>query len=503
MAEVTPPEEWVTSTLEKLISTDGIISDGDWVESKDQDVNGKIRLIQLADIGDGEFRDKSQRFMNKDRAEALNCTYLLKNDVLIARMPDPLGRACMFPGVGREAVTVVDICLIRPLNNSAISSKLLTYWINSPAVRNEIEANSSGTTRKRITRKKLEQFILPLPPQAEQKVIADKLDTLLAQVEITKARLDRIPQILKTFRQSVLAAAVSGKLTEEWREENSLLEPISLDDINFYWTAKYLESGKKRQSLKLIESVSLTEVPTSWINTNIGYVFDVYVGATPSRKNEDYWNGDVSWVSSSEVAFCRINSTKETVTKLGLAKTSTNIHPPGTVMLAMIGQGKTRGQVALLDIEACHNQNTAALRVPTNFVVSEYLYFYLTKQYEETRRVGGGNNQQALNKSFVQSLEFPLPPFNEQTEIVRRVEQLFAHADKIEQQVQAAQQRVDKLTQSILAKAFRGELTTQWRKDNPDLITGDNSAEALLTKIKAEREAKLPKKKAKTKKAKA
>jgi type I restriction enzyme S subunit len=503
MAEVTPPEEWVTSTLEKLISTDGIISDGDWVESKDQDVNGKIRLIQLADIGDGEFRDKSQRFMNKDRAEALNCTYLLKNDVLIARMPDPLGRACMFPGVGREAVTVVDICLIRPLNNSAISSKLLTYWINSPAVRNEIEANSSGTTRKRITRKKLEQFILPLPPQAEQKVIADKLDTLLAQVEITKARLDRIPQILKTFRQSVLAAAVSGKLTEEWREENSLLEPISLDDINSYWTAKYLESGKKRQSLKLIESVSLTEVPTSWINTNIGYVFDVYVGATPSRKNEDYWNGDVSWVSSSEVAFCRINSTKETVTKLGLAKTSTNIHPPGTVMLAMIGQGKTRGQVALLDIEACHNQNTAALRVPTNFVVSEYLYFYLTKQYEETRRVGGGNNQQALNKSFVQSLEFPLPPFNEQTEIVRRVEQLFAHADKIEQQVQAAQQRVDKLTQSILAKAFRGELTTQWRKDNPDLITGDNSAEALLTKIKAEREAKLPKKKAKTKKAKA
>jgi type I restriction enzyme S subunit len=396
----------------------------------------------------------------------------------------------------------VSLTLIKPYRN-LLNTDYFVAFLNSQFGLLQAAQGAIGIGLKNLNVDNVRRYIIPLPPLAEQKVIADKLDTLLAQVETTKARLDRIPQILKIFRQSVLSAAVSGKLTEEWREENSLLEPISLDDINSYWTAKYLESGKKRQSLKLIESVSLTEVPTSWINTNIGYVFDVYVGATPSRKNEDYWNGDVSWVSSSEVAFCRINSTKETVTKLGLAKTSTNIHPPGTVMLAMIGQGKTRGQVALLDIEACHNQNTAALRVPTNFVVSEYLYFYLTKQYEETRRVGGGNNQQALNKSFVQSLEFPLPPFNEQTEIVRRVEQLFAHADKIEQQVQAAQQRVDKLTQSILAKAFRGELTTQWRKDNPDLITGDNSAEALLTKIKAEREAKLPKKKAKTKKAKA
>jgi len=89
-------------------------------------------------------------------------------------------------------------------------------------------------------------------------------------------------------------------------------------------------------------------------------------------------------------------------------------------MLAMIGQGKTRGQVAILDIDACHNQNTAALRIPNGFVVSEYLYFFLTKQYEETRRVGGGNNQKALNKSFVQSLGFPLPTMLEQTEIVRR-----------------------------------------------------------------------------------
>ena len=79
------------------------------------------------------------------------------------------------------------------------------------------------------------------------------------------------------------------------------------------------------------------------------------------------------------------------------------------------------------------------------------------------------------------------------------LQQLFSHADKVEQQVQQAQARVNKLTQSILAKAFRGELTEQWRKDNPDLISGENSAEALLVKIKAEREAVKPKKKVKRK----
>ena len=100
-------------------------------------------------------------------------------------------------------------------------------------------------------------------------------------------------------------------------------------------------------------------------------------------------------------------------------------------------------------------------------------------------------------------LAIPFAPIEEQTEIVSRVRELFAFADSIEQKANAALERVNNLTQSILAKAFRGELTAQWRKDNPDLINGDNSAEALLAKIKAEREAKSSKKKVKSKKAKA
>ena len=105
-----------------------------------------------------------------------------------------------------------------------------------------------------------------------------------------------------------------------------------------------------------------------------------------------------------------------------------------------------------------------------------------------------------LNRNEFTHEAVAIPPYSEQTEIVRRVEKLFAYADKVEAEVNAAQERVNKLTQSILAKAFRGELTAKWREQNPDLISGDNSAEALLAKIKAEREKLKPKKKTRTKK---
>ena len=98
-------------------------------------------------------------------------------------------------------------------------------------------------------------------------------------------------------------------------------------------------------------------------------------------------------------------------------------------------------------------------------------------------------------------MEFPLPPMEEQNQIVQQVEKLFAFADQIEQRLETAQGHVNNLTQSILAKAFRGELTAEWRKQNPDLITGDNSAQALLDKIKAEMEKLKPSKRSKKKKA--
>jgi type I restriction enzyme S subunit len=107
------PLGWTQATIEQLAGTQGLTTDGDWIETKDQDPNGHVRLIQLADIGDGVFRDRSARFLTSEAAHRLNCTFLEKGDLLIARMPDPLGRACIFPGLNQSAITAVDVLIWR------------------------------------------------------------------------------------------------------------------------------------------------------------------------------------------------------------------------------------------------------------------------------------------------------------------------------------------------------------------------------------------------------
>ncbi|WP_343134524.1 restriction endonuclease subunit S [Xanthomonas sp. BRIP62409] len=343
------------------------------------------------------------------------------------------------------------------------------------------EVSGVGGSLTRAQPKKVEGYKLRIAPLAEQKRIAQKLDALLAQVDTLKARIDAIPALLKRFRQSVLESAFSGELTAEWRQLHPDTKAASITDVRQAWRDHYQRSGRKFAPPNLDPPNLRDDLPPTWQATQIGIIFDVFVGATPARDRTDFWKGSISWVSSAEVAFCRIRSTKEKITEAGYSATSTNLHPPGTVMLAMIGQGKTRGQPAILAIDACHNQNTAALRVHDEYCVPEYLYYYLWGKYEETRRFGGGNNQQALNKKSVQSLPFPLAPLAEQTEVVRRVEQLFAYADQLEAKVAAAQQRIDALTQSLLAKAFRGELVPQDPSDEP--------ASVLLERIRTQRAA--------------
>ena len=476
------PEGWALSTLPESIGIDGLISDGDWVESKDQDPNGSIRLIQLADIGDGDFKNKSERFMSPDRADALNCTYLKSGDVLIARMPDPLGRACLFPDIGQDAVTVVDICLIRTGKNTAISNKLLIHWMNSPSIRDLIYANASGTTRTRITRKKLELFEFPIPPLAEQKVIADKLDTLLTQVEVAKAHLEHIPHFLKIFRQSVIAAAVSGKLTEEWREKNHFL-PSNPD------------KGKERFKKDLFDSVSqyLPELPNEWIVIPVASVLEYITSGS---------RGWANYYADEGALFLRMSNVRYDTTKLDLndlqyVNLPENVEGKRSLVRKndlVISITADRGRVARIDIEleeAYINQHLALLR-PTSDINAEYLATCIAalnigiKQVQVLKR---GATKAGLGLDDIRSLAIPFPSIEEQAEIVRRVEKSFSFAASIEQQFNTALARVNSVTQSILAKAFRGELTAGWRDSNPELISGDNSAEALLARMKAEREA--------------
>ena len=174
---VTNPMGWARQSLLTLLETAEVFIDGDWVESKDQDPEGDVRLIQLADVGDGIYLDKSSRFLTRDTARRLRCTPLQVGDILVARMPAPLGRACLFPGDTREAVTVVDICVIRP-GAAGPHPTWLMCCINTTGFRSLIAREATGTTRSRISRGNLSRLPIIAPPLALQQEFAHRLEAV-------------------------------------------------------------------------------------------------------------------------------------------------------------------------------------------------------------------------------------------------------------------------------------------------------------------------------------
>jgi type I restriction enzyme S subunit len=218
------PIGWDTATLSSLTGTDGLMTDGDWVESKDQDPNGEVRLIQLADVGDGVFLDRSNRFLTAAKAKGLRCTFLCPGDLLIARMPDPLGRACIFPGLDRQSVTAVDVCIWRQGKNG-VNSRWVMHAVNSPIIRQEIGSLAGGTTRQRISGGNLKQIQLPVPPVAEQHRIVEKLDELLTRARRARNELRRVvalggvvseqTRLLDRLEHSLLNKALRGELVAQ------------------------------------------------------------------------------------------------------------------------------------------------------------------------------------------------------------------------------------------------------------------------------------------------
>jgi type I restriction enzyme S subunit len=208
------PEGWSRVCLAEAVTWD--LTDGDWVESKDQDASGAVRLVQLADVGVGSFKDKSARFLTASTAERLNCTPLEVGDVLIARLPDPLGRACLFPGSTQTCVTVVDVAIART-GSVGIDPRFLVHTMNSPRMRRQVEAVAAGTTRKRVSTGNLRQLPILVPPRAEQERIVAKVDELMGLCDELETRRKHRHRASTHFRHSALHALTEAQTNDDFR----------------------------------------------------------------------------------------------------------------------------------------------------------------------------------------------------------------------------------------------------------------------------------------------
>lgn len=340
---------------------------------------------------------------------------VVSDDVLICKINPRINRVWRVgESKGHPQVASPEWIAVRPSERGCATPKYLQHYLSSPMFREWIVGQVSGVTGSHTRAKPREVMAqrIPLPPLAEQRRIVEVLENHLS-------RLDAAEVTVETARARLIR-----------------LQALSFDEAT--------------RGRPVVES------------TTVGDLCEVFVGSTPSRSNPALWQGDLPWVSSGEVAFSRIADTRERIIRSAAGSPKTRIHPPGTVMIAMIGEGKTRGQVAILDIEAAHNQNCASIRIDRSKLIPEFVYQSLRSRYEQNRTTNAaGGVQPALNKSKVQQLPLPLFSLQDQREIVDEVESADHLNGRLAQALNDAQARAAALRRSLLRAAFNGELVDQ------------------------------------------
>ena len=324
----------------------------------------------------------------------------------------------------------------------------------------------TGVQHPRTSHKKLSNYPIPLPPLPEQRRIVSKIESIFAQIDAARERLERlvsqtksVSDSLNVLRSSVLKQAFEGKLVSQDPRD----EPI---EVLF----KQIYNDSKIEFKKI-------NLPNGWINAKINNACKLIGGGTPSRRNLEYFDGNIVWLTPTEISkdsIVRIYNSREKITELGLQKSSAKIIPSDSVLLT---SRASIGYVAIAGTEVTTNQGFASF-VCSKIINNYFLAYWLWANRPLLIKNATGTTFKEISKSTIKKLEINLPPLSEQKRIVTKIESIFAEIDAIEQYVKSTLQLLDQLKNSTLKQAFEGNLVPQDPNDEP--------AEFILQKIKQE-----------------
>lgn len=403
-----------------------------------------------------------------------------KGDVLIC----VVGATCGKLNLGIDCAIGRSVAALRP--SKVLLTELLYRQLQPMVTR--LRFASTGSAQGVIAKNDLEEIPLKLPPLAEQQRIVAKLEKLLGQVDNCRQRLAKIPALLRRFRQSVRAAACSGRLTADWRDSHKAVRPARD-------TVQSLKTSDPETYLDIFKRSSDSEIPETWSWVCLGKLGPLVGGGTPSTGNPKFWNGSIPWVSPKDMKRSRIRDSEDHITELGLKSSSVSKIDPGAILFVVRGMILNHTlPTAITDVAVTLNQDMKAL-VPEMRDMSEYLSLAASHVapsilFEVKEATHGTRRIESL---VLKNWAIPLPPLEEQPEIVRRVESLFALADRLEARFAEGRKRVESITQAILAKAFRGELVpTEFELAKAEGRSFE-SAEELLERIRRNGGEKKPK----------
>ena len=400
-----------TMTLWNLTEDNGLLTDGDWVESKDQDPNGVISLIQLADVKDGYFQRKSDRYLNEKTAKRLNCTFLKEGDVLVARLPDPLGRACIYPGDDHEAVTAVDVCIIR-IDRTKYNNRWLTHLINNPHFRKEINKFQSGTTRKRISKKNLAAIPFAVPEKKVQDAITDCIEALFTRLDVAIRSLKSVKAKLEFYRKSILKAAFEGSLVKFDLTEDKLIGEFC---------EKVRQIKPENESFKDFLYIDIGSIDNK--NQKIDSPKVVESKKAPSRARQETFAGDIVY-------------------------STVRVYLMNVAIVPDLG-----------DKRIVSSTGFTVLR-PNEKLSSKFLFYRLLSD-DVTRYLSGkqrGTSYPAIRDNDLFDMKITVPSRQVQDKIVQEIESRFSVIDKAKRVVNDSIVKSETLRKSILKTAFEGKL---------------------------------------------
>ena len=277
-----------------------------------------------------------------------------------------------------------------------------------------------------MSRDNMMSFPVILPPKIEQIAITNFLDRETTKIDALIAEQQRLIGLLQEKRQAVISHAVTKGLNPN----------APMKDSGVEW---------------------LGEVPEHWTTGKLCYYATLDTGSTPDRQRPEYWNGDIPWVKTGEVRYEDICETEEKITELALLETSCSLQQPGTLLMALYGQGVTRGRVGMLMTAASCNQACAAI-TPSPSIDGRYLELYLTNAYAHLRSLGNETTQQNLNLDFVGKLELLVPPLAEQKCIWQTTKQRTSELDALLLQSADAIVLLQERRSALISAAVTGQI---------------------------------------------
>ncbi|AIT10203.1 hypothetical protein LO80_09625 [Candidatus Francisella endociliophora] len=363
--------------------------------------------IRVADFNNFNSIDiNSVQYISKEVFDKIKNYTISKDDIYIS-IAGTIGKTGVIP-VSLDGANLTENAAKIVFDISEYNQSFLVYFTTTFTFLDQIGLATKTVAMPKLALTRLKNVQIPLPPLAEQKLIVAKLDSLFGKID----------KAIELHQQNITNA-------------NTLMAST------LYKTFKKLEGEYSKQKIE-----SFSKVGT---------------GVTPLKSRKDYYNGSINWITSKATGYDFVTEAEMFITDFAIKECRLKVYPKGTLVVALYGQGKTRGQVTELLIESATNQAVATIVVDKN-QNNKYLKFFLKKSYLDLREKASGGTQANLNLTIIKNIEVPLPPLQTQQQTVEYLDSIATKVDKIKQLNEQKLENLKALKASILDKAFRGEL---------------------------------------------